>query len=82
MHVHVALVRTFEPSRSEARRRVHGEVDCGFATFEVGGRRYLQLDTYGSTERAIPGKTSQSLQLDESGARRLKRLIEATFPDV
>ena len=76
----VALVRKIEVSRTGSGSRVHGEVECGYSVFESGGQRYLQLDTYGSAERAIPGKTSQSLQLDETGARRLKRLIEETFP--
>ena len=40
----------------------------------------LQLETYGSDDRAIPGKVSQVIQLDEAGARELKRIIERAFP--
>jgi hypothetical protein len=76
----VALIRGFSPAGYGNRGRVHGEVDCGFTVFEVGARSYLQLDTYGSSTRAVPGKTSQSIQLDERAARELKRLIERTFP--
>jgi hypothetical protein len=78
----MALVRKLEPSRSSTRGQVHGEVECGFSVFDSNGRRYLQLDTYGSAERATPGKTSQSIQFDEASASDLKRLIEQTFPDV
>jgi hypothetical protein len=46
------------------------------------GDRYLQLDTFGSTERQIPGKTSQSIQLNERSAAQLKILIERAFPGI
>ncbi len=50
--------------------------------FNEGNETYLQLDTYGSSERRIPGKTSQSLQLDRRSAKKLKRLLEQTFPGI
>lgn len=62
------------------RRGVHKPVECGWSTFEVEGRRLLQLDTYGSDDRAMPGKTSQSVQLDEEAARTLVGLLRETFP--
>jgi hypothetical protein len=78
----VALIASFEPIGAGATGRVHGEVNCGWAIFESGGQRYLQLDTYGSRTRAIPGKVSQSIQLDEMGARELVRLLAKAFPGV
>jgi hypothetical protein len=80
--VNVDLVKRFAPAGAGNRGRVHGEVECGYTAFEREGRRYLQLDTYGSNDRAIPGKVSQSIQLDEDGARELKRLIQQSFPGV
>jgi len=78
----LALIRRFEPLGARDTGRVHGEVDCGFSIFENGGRRYLQLDTYGSSTRAIPGKVSQSIQVDEDGARVLARLVRQAFPTI
>ena len=78
----MALIRTIASSTAGNRGRVHGDVECGYTVFEQAGRRYLQLDTYGSSRRVIPGKVSQTLQFDEDGARRLKRLIEQTFPSI
>lgn len=78
----MALVKKFDNLGAGNRGRVHGEVDCTYATFEVEGRRYLQLDTYGSSDRAFPGKISQSIQIDVQGARQLKRLLDRTFPGV
>ena len=61
------------------RNTVHGEVDCTYLVFEEGGDTYLQLDTYGSSSRSIPGKVSQSLQLNEAGAKELRKLLRQTF---
>lgn len=39
------------------RDTVHSEVDCTYSIVTDDlGRRYLQVDTYGSTERQIPGE--------------------------
>lgn len=64
------------------RNHAHGAVDCGYTVFEADGERYLQLDTYGSAERQILGKTSQSIQLNAQSAEQLKALIGQTFPGV
>ena len=76
----MALIARFEQRPIEPTR-VHADVLCGYAFADVGSRRILQLETYGSSERQIPGKVSQSLQLDEERARELKRIIEHAFPD-
>ena len=78
----MALIQSFAPAGAGNRGRVHGGVECGYTACESGGNRYLQLDTYGSDERAIPGKVSQSIQLDEAAARELKRLIQQNFPGI
>jgi hypothetical protein len=77
----MALIAEFTELQKE-RNQVHGAVECGYTVFEEGGFRYLQLDTYGSLERQIPGKTSQSIQLSAASAAELKALIEKTFPEM
>lgn len=77
----MALVSTFRPIGSETRRHVHrSEAECGWTIFADNGRTYLQLETYGSNSRVFPGKVSQTIQLDEAGARQLRDLISAAFP--
>ena len=76
----MALIRSSTPIGTHLPGRVHGEVECGYGTFEDRGRRFLQLDTYGSADRAIPGKVSQTFHLDEEGARELKKLLLESFP--
>ncbi|WP_225641427.1 hypothetical protein [Streptomyces werraensis] len=77
----MALINEFEPASSDVQR-IHGPVTCGYRAFTVDGRRILQLDTYGSAERAILNKISQSVQLDAEGARTLLGIITETFPDI
>jgi hypothetical protein len=75
----MALITEFTKLEKE-RNHLHGPVECGYTVFEHNGARYLQLDTYGSQERQIPGKTSQSIQLNAESAAQLQMLIAKTFP--
>ena len=47
--------------------------------FESDGEKLLQLNTYGSEKRKIPGKLSQTLQLDRESAQELARVITDAF---
>jgi hypothetical protein len=58
------------------RDSVHSEVEC---TYDVvtgkDGQRFLQLDTYGSKERQIKGKKSQSIRLSQAAIDELKSIF-------
>ena len=59
------------------RNSVHGEVDCTYSIFiDSDGKKYLQLDTYGSSSRKIKGKKSQSLQFNQESLRMLLEIIK------
>lgn len=75
----VALIREFQPVVAE-KCGLHKPVSCGWRKFQAGDETILQLDTYGSSERQIPNKVSQSIQLDREGAAQLAGLIRDTFP--
>lgn len=75
----MALIKEFQSVSSDVQR-LHGPVTCGYRAFTVNGQRILQLDTYGSSERKIPDKISQSIQLDADAARQLLKIIEDSFP--
>lgn len=77
----MALIHDIKLVRRE-RQRVHGVVECSYTAFSEGGKHYLQLDTYGSPDRALTGKVSQSLQFDEESAKQLYELLRQTFPDL
>ena len=46
---------------------------------ERDGKRVLQLNSYGSDERHVPGKLSQTLQFTEESAQQLYRILRAEF---
>jgi hypothetical protein len=77
----MALIRRFveKPHGSITWR---SEVDCGFTIGHRDDRRVLHLETYGSGSRQIPGKVSQSLEIDEAGARELIRVLRRAFPAI
>lgn len=74
----MALISEFQQVVSDKNRR-HKPVLCGWRTFNVDGEAILQLDTYGSRERQIPDKVSQSIQLDREGAATLLQMIHDAF---
>jgi hypothetical protein len=76
----MALMKQFLAAPTVVGGMHRTSVDCYWKSFEAGGSRILQLDTFGSEERQIPGKLSQTLRLDEEQARRLVNLIDRVFP--
>ena len=74
----MALVRHFERSEME-RNSVHDEISAKYAVFEKDGRVFIQIDTFGRDDREIPGKKSQTIQLDHEGASTLYRILKAAF---
>jgi hypothetical protein len=77
----MAVIERFE-QRPVGRSRSHKRVVCGYGWFDLEGERVLQLETYGSRERKMPDKVSQSLRLDRRTAKELKALIESAFPGI
>lgn len=75
----MALIAKFESTSSDTQS-IHGQVACGYRAFTADGRRILQLDTYGSAQRKITGKVSQSIQLEAEEAHQLIEIIRDSFP--
>ena len=74
----MALVQKIERADLE-RNSVHGLADCIYSAFTEGGRRYFQLDTYGSKGRKFTGEKSQTIQLDANSAKALVELLIKEF---
>ena len=77
----MARIAAFTSVTSQ-RDSIHEPVECGWRYFEVDGRRLVQLDTYGSSDRKFRGKVSQSIQLDEEAARALLQILSQAFPQL
>src|SRR3954451_19247277 len=76
--VRMALIRQFERKHME-RNSVHDEIQARYTTFEREGRIFIQIDTFGRDSREIPGKKSQTIQLDRDGAFALYSILKQEF---
>ena len=60
-------------------RSLHKTADCRYTVGRNHGQRILQLNSYGSPDREVPGQPSQILQFDEKSARQLFDIFKAEF---
>ncbi|HEY4122974.1 MAG TPA: hypothetical protein VGM36_00085 [Rhizomicrobium sp.] len=74
----MALIRHFIEKPMD-RNSIHDEIEASVTSFEYDGRVFIQIDTYGREERQIPGKKSQTLQLDREGATALFAILKQKF---
>lgn len=74
----MALIRTFT-RRERDRVSLHDEIEATYTSFERDGRVIVQIDTYGRDTRQVPGKQSQTIQLDRDGAEALYRILKREF---
>jgi hypothetical protein len=77
----MALIKRFEERPLEPKR-VHGPVVCGYRAVQIGTEQILQMETYGSENRVSGEKVSQSIQVDEAGARELMKILQRSFPQI
>ncbi|MBV9924486.1 MAG: methionyl-tRNA formyltransferase [Acidobacteria bacterium] len=55
----------------------HTEVECTYTVISgPEGEKYLQIDTYGSALRKIPGKKSQSIRFSPEAVAQLREIID------
>ncbi|TFI46653.1 hypothetical protein E4O93_16870 [Diaphorobacter sp. DS2] len=62
-----------QPLQSVAK---HSTVECTYTVVITDDGKCLQLDTYGSAGRALPGKKSQSLRFSPEALQQLKQIIQ------
>lgn len=58
---------------------VHEKVYATYSSFDSMGEHYVQIDTYGKSGRDLPGKISQSIQLDFETAKFVYDLLKKEF---
>ena len=64
---------------SKDRNTIHEKVYTTYSSFDSDGSHYVQIDTYGRSDREIPGKISQSLQFDKETASYMVALLKDEF---
>lgn len=61
------------------RNTIHEKVYTTYSEFEANGEKYVQIDTYGRSDRDLPGKISQSFQFDRESAVFMVKLLAKEF---
>lgn len=75
----MAIVKKLYPIYLD-RASTHSDVNCTYAIITDDlGDKYLQIDTYGSATRKIPGKKSQSIRFSPEAIDQLKEILKRDF---
>ncbi|MDD6082731.1 MAG: methionyl-tRNA formyltransferase [Oscillospiraceae bacterium] len=76
----MALVTKENLTKADKERNmVHNKVRATYTTFTSDGEKYFQIDTYGSPNRELKDKISQSIQIDKEMAKELMKILIDTF---
>ncbi|WP_085879143.1 hypothetical protein [Roseisalinus antarcticus] len=61
------------------KNSIHKPIEATYSAFEINGQKLLQIDSYGSSSRQMPGKKSQSIQIDRDAAKQLFDVLRQHF---
>lgn len=59
--------------------RLQTEAECTYNTLTQDGKKFIQINTYGTKERVHKNVVSQSIQLDEQSAKQLYEIIRSEY---
>ena len=74
----MAIVRNFREEPTD-RDTKHTECNGKLRAVESGGEKFIQIDTYGSANRKMPDKVSQSLRLTETAVNQIIKMAAKHF---
>jgi hypothetical protein len=74
----MAIVRKFT-EEPVARDTKHTECTGKLRSVESGGEKFIRIDTYGSADREMPGKISQSLRSSQDAVQQIIRMAARHF---
>ncbi len=74
----MAIVRKLKLQELEIESQ-HSETECTYTILKTPDGTYLQVDTYGSRHRRIPGKKSQSIRFAPEAVQQLKAILAKHF---
>ena len=76
----MAMIKTDLFERIEKNRNsIHKPTNATYTVFSVDEKRIFQIDTYGSPDRVMPEKISQTIQMDKEMAKVLVKLLRQEF---
>jgi len=68
----MALVKKIIKETRNAK--LHNEVEASFNIIYIDGEIYIQINTFGSNDRHMKGKVSQSIQLSKEVIREISEI--------
>lgn len=71
----MAVIRKLEKITLD-KDSTHTETDATYSIVQSEGESYLQIDTYGSKDRKMEGKKSQSIRLSTEAIDQLQSIIK------
>jgi hypothetical protein len=74
----MATIRNLDLKVPE-RSLKQADAKCSIILGDVDGERFVQLDSYGSSDRQFVGKRSQSMRLTKTAFDQLVRLGQSHF---
>ena len=74
----MALIKSFSPS-TMTRNSLHDGIEAKYAIFNYDDRTFVQIDSFGRSTREVPGKKSQTIQLDRDSAAQLYKILKNAF---
>ena len=76
--IDVARIEDFERGEMQ-RMQLHDVVEAKYYIQEKDGRKLFQITTFGRESRDLPGKMSQTIQLDSKAAQKLFDILKIEF---
>lgn len=73
----VALINDL--SKAPRNSRLQNEAECTYNVLVENGKKYVQLNTYGSKERLHKHVVSQTIQFNEQSAKQLIQILKSEF---
>jgi hypothetical protein len=58
---------------------VHPDVECTYSVFANSGKKYFQIDTYGTEQRQVKHQPSQKIQFGKDFAVQLIDILKKEF---
>lgn len=72
----MALVNKITRNNLEKNTQ-HKITDCTYSIINDDNETFLQIDTYGSEQRKMHGKKSQSIRFDSNAIEQLKEILQS-----
>ncbi len=75
----MALITSKKITKINKNSRVQKETNCTYNVFNFNENKYIQFDTYGTSERKSESKSSQTIQFNRETAEHLIQILKDEF---